>query len=158
MFADLLVSASPSLPDNIGDDPVIPDGTVTEWLVEGFGVITCEPNGILNLNRHLPVALGEVHLARQFELPSGGPVEIALGFSDELTLQLDEQVIFEGQQTFANLPEYAARGYVDANQHCVRQILAPGVHTLAACLKVTESFGWGLILSLQGEQIQLLPV
>jgi hypothetical protein len=153
------VSETSNLPKVEGPNPVKPAGVIDEWFVEGFGAIECGRKGTINLNRHLPVALGEVTLVRQFAMSTGGPVELKWGFSDELSLRLDDQVIFEGKQTWVRTgPDRAERGYVDVDQHRLQVVLDPGKHTLSARLKVTEYFGWGMILALLGEHVQLLPV
>jgi len=157
-FRDFRVSACQALPDLNWHRPVAPKGVVSEWFLEGFGTVECEPSGILNLNRYLPISLEEVHLTRQFEAPSDKALELAFGFSDELSLQLDDQVIFTGKTTFIGFSNYQERGYVDSEMHSVRQPVTKGIHRLTAKLKVTEGFGWGMILSIQGGDVGLLPV
>jgi hypothetical protein len=159
-FADLRVSERTSLPDPAGVAQ-LPSGehapgTITEWFLDGFGVVKCEGNGILNLNRYLPLTVGEVRLTRSFETLTHTPVDIAFGFSDELSLELDGSVIFSGQNLFQNVPAWAGRGYV-AQDTRQSHSLAPGSHQLTATLKVTEGFGWGMTLSIQGSQVRLLP-
>jgi hypothetical protein len=156
LFCDFRVSDA--VPVEEGETISPPGGAVDGWFMDGFGRVMCEPHGVLNLNRYLPRSLGEAFLTRQFELSTEQVVEIALGFSDELTLQVDDTLLFEGSQTFTGFEGYAARGYVTAEKENVRHVLSPGVHTLAAHLKVTEGFGWGLTLSLRGDGIRLLPV
>jgi hypothetical protein len=39
----------------------------------------------------------------------------------------------------------------------LRQELAPGRHSLAAALRVSEPFGWGLALAAHGEGLRWLP-
>jgi hypothetical protein len=112
---------------------------------------------VLNLNRHLPASLGKVLLRRHFELPAPADVELAFGFSDELSLSVDGQELFTGANTFQGFGNYAERGYVDLNANTVRLRLGPGKHQLSVAVKVTEPFGWGLIMALRGEGIQLLP-
>jgi len=126
--------------------------------VEGYGVVTCEPNGVINLNRHLPVSLGEVRLTRRFEMPEVEAVTFEFGFSDALSLELDGQVIFSGENTFTGFADYAARGYVELGEQSLRQVLAPGTHCLTAALRESEGFGWGLALSAHGEGLRWLPV
>jgi len=84
-------------------------------------------------------------------------LELEFGFSDELTLQIDDQVIFTGQHIFHDVPEWDQRGYV-ASTHRVQHIVAPGRHQLSATLKGTEPyFGWGLIVNLHAAHVRLLP-
>jgi hypothetical protein len=159
-FCDLRVSEKPSFfPTPMTQViPTISTGeTITEWFLEGFGKVACEANGILNINRYLPVVVGEVRLTRQIEGLADTPIEIDCGFSDELTLQLDDQTIFAGQNLFkGNGPNWADRGYVAPDTHIVHP-LTPGLHRLTAVLKVTEYFGWGLVLALRGGAFRLLP-
>jgi hypothetical protein len=137
--------------------PKAPQGLIEEWFLEGFGVVRCEPGGVLNLNRHLPVSTDEVVLTRQFESVSGGQVQLGLGFSDQLSLELDGEVILGGSNTFAGFADYGARGYAYAGMDTVPRMVTEGIHRLSARLRVTELFGWGLILALKGENVRLLP-
>jgi hypothetical protein len=135
----------------------IDSGNVTAWFVEGFGVVTCEPTGILNLNRYLPVALGEVRLTRSIDVLAAGSIDLDVGFSDELTLQIDDEVIFTGHHLFQGMSnDWATRGYVVPTTH-LQHTVAPGRHRLTATLKATEYFGWGLIINLHGDNFKLLP-
>ncbi|HTP10875.1 MAG TPA: hypothetical protein VMP08_21625, partial [Anaerolineae bacterium] len=96
-YCDLSVTPlEHDLPSAVGNCPIDPD-SIDEWFMAGFGVITCEPTRILNLNRYFPVALGEVRLTRLIDVLAAGPIELDVGFSDELTLQIDNKVIFTGQ-------------------------------------------------------------
>jgi hypothetical protein len=130
---------------------------IDEWFVDGFGGVACEPNGVLNLNRYLPAALGEVRLTRRFGAVAAAEVELAFGFSDELSLAVDEAEVFTGSNTFRGFDSYEDRGYVQLDAQSIRLPVEPGIHVLAATLKVTEGFGWGLILALRGAQARLLP-
>jgi hypothetical protein len=130
---------------------------IAAWFVEGFGVIACEPTGILNLNRYFPVGSGEVRLTRSIDAAAEETIELDVGFSDELTLQIDDEVIFTGRNVFQRMSaDWATRGYVEPTAH-VQHTLSPGRHWLTAILKDTEYFGWGLIVNLRGESIKLLP-
>ena len=80
------------------------------------------------------------------------------GFSDALSLELDRQMIFSGENTFKGFADRAARGYAEWGMQSLRQVLAPGVHHLAAVLQVSEPFGWGLALAAHGEELRWLPV
>jgi len=156
-FRELRVSTCDGLDIPRGEMPSASEGTVEAWFVEGYGVVTCEPNGVTNLNRYLPIWLGEVRLTRRFETPEGGVVTFELGFSDALSLELDGQVIFSGENTFQGFADRAARGYVELGGQSVRQVLTPGTHRLTAILQVSEGFGWGLVLAADGEGLQWLP-
>jgi hypothetical protein len=131
-------------------------GTLTEWFLEGFGTVTCEPSGILNLNRYLPITVGEVHLARQIEMLESGSLTFSVGFSDDLALQIDDQVIFTGQNTYQSSPNWADRGYVSMDEQ-VSHHLSQGPHTITATLKAKEFFGFGMILRIEGSEYRLLP-
>jgi len=141
-----------------GEVPCAAPGTVREWFVEEYGVVICEPNGVVNLNRYLPTSLGEVRMVRRFEMPQGGPVTFEFGFSDALSLELDGQVIFSGENTFKGFADRPARGYAEPGTESLRRVLAPGTHSLAAVLGASEPFGWGLGLAARGEGLHWLAV
>jgi hypothetical protein len=155
-FADLRASECQGLPEVEWDPPAAPEGVIDEWFVEGFGVVSCEPGGILNLNQYLPVSVEEVTLTRQLEAVSETELELGLGFSDELSLDLDGETIFEGTNTFSGFSSYEARGWVRRDHHSVAQKISRGTHRLTARLKVTEYFGWGLVVTLNGQNVSLL--
>jgi hypothetical protein len=156
-FSNLRVSTAQDLPRAGVTELALAPGAIMEWFVEGFGRAPCEPTGVLNLNRCLPASLGEARLVRRFEMPSAGQVELAIGFSDDLSLAVDGDPVFAGTNTFKGFGNYEERGYAHLGAHSVRLTLEPGIHHLAATLKVTEVFGWGLIVALRGEGIELLP-
>ena len=155
---DLRVSTCEGLDIPHGEMPSAAEGTVEAWFVEGYGVVTCEPNGVTNLNRYLPISLSEARLTRRFETPEGGAVTFEFGFSDALSLELDGQVIFSGENTFKGFANRASRGYVELGMQSSRQVLTPGTHRLTAVLQVSEGFGWGLALAAHGEGLRWLPV
>ena len=157
-FCELRVSTCDGLDIHQGEVPSAAEGAVEAWFAEGYGVVTCEPNGVLNLNRYLPTSLGEVRLVRRFETSEEGPVTFEFGFSDALSLELDGQVIFSGENTFKGFEDCAARGYAESGTQSLRQVLPPGAHRLAATLRVSEPFGWGLALAVHGERLHWLPV
>lgn len=140
--------------------PVLPKnpvkGTITEWFLEGFGKATTEPSGILNLNRYLPISTGEVRLVRDIAIESGETVTFQVGFSDELTLQIDEETIFQGENLFHSSPHWEERGYVSPTQ-LVSHSLSKGLHQITAILKAKEYFGFGMTMVVQGEHFTLLP-
>jgi hypothetical protein len=156
-FSNLRVSPCRALPADSLEVPEPPVGTIGEWFVDGFGCVACEPNGVLNLNRYLPASLGEARLTRRFETDAAGEVELAFGFSDELALSVDDTAVFSGRNIFHGFNGYEDRGYVHVDAQTVRLPLEPGIHTLAATLKVTEGFGWGLIAALRGMEVSLPP-
>jgi hypothetical protein len=155
-FCDLRVSTCDGLDIPHGEMPSAAAGTVEAWFVEGYGVVTCEPNGVVNLNRCLPISLGEARLIRRFET-QGGAATFEFGFSDALSLDLDGQVIFSGENTFKGFQDRTARGYAELGIQSLRQDLSPGMHCLAATLRVSEPFGWGLALAAHGEGLHWLP-
>jgi hypothetical protein len=155
-FADLRVLECQGLPEVEWQPPASPKGQIDEWFVEGFGVVSCEPGGILNLNRHLPVSVQEVTLTRQLEAASDTELQLGLGFSDELSLDLDGVTIFEGTNTFSGFGSYEERGWVHGDHYSVTRKISRGTHRLTARLKVTEYFGWGLVVTLKGENVSLV--
>ena len=157
-FSDLRVSACDGANIPPGETPSAAEGSLDAWFVEGYGAVTCEQNGAINLNRHLPMSLGEVRLTRRFEITEGGDVTFEFGFSDALALVVDGQMIFSGEHAFRGFSDRAARGYVESGMQSLRRMLAPGVHRLTAVLRVTEAFGWGLALAAHGEGLRWLPV
>ena len=132
-------------------------GMLLEWFLEGFGVVACEPSGILNLNRYLPVSVTQVRLVRVLEMLSDGCLTFSLGFSDVLSLQVDEQVIFTGENLFHSSPHWAERGYVSQDQQEVSLRLSKGRHRLSAELRAKEYFGFGMVLRITGSDCHLLP-
>jgi hypothetical protein len=144
------MSSSPARPESR-----VP-GTIDGWFLEGFGAVACEPNGILNLNRYLPVSVREVRLQRRMDLSEDGTLTFHIGFSDELSLKIDGQEIFSGSHTWKDSPEWAERGYVSPD-HRGERALPRGVHTVTAELKATEYFGYGLVLRIDGSPYTLLP-
>ena len=90
-------------------------------------------------------------------MPGDGSLAFQIGFSDDLTLQVDEKVIFTGQNTWKDTPEWSDRGYASLD-HSVRIDLTRGIHTLSASLKATEYFGFGMALRIEGSPHTLLPV
>jgi hypothetical protein len=157
-FADLRVSPCTGKEIPPGEVPVAPEGVIESWFVEGYGVVSCEPNGVLNLNRHLPASLGEVRLTRSFELSRDDEVRFEFGFSDELVLELDGEVVFEGERSFQGFADRAARGYAELAEPAVQRRLAAGEHRLDVRLRVKEGFGWGLVFAGHGEGLRWLPV
>lgn len=147
-----------STPVFVGSTSQSPTGVLNEWFLEDFGRVACEPNGILNLNRYLPATVSEARLTRRFEAFTNESVEFTFGFSDNLSLQLDDEVLFTWQNTYSDSLNWSERGYVDFNQFSIHRSLAPGIHRLTAVLKVSEPFGWGLSLVLRGGKVRLLAV
>ena len=152
------VSACERLETPGAEAPTIAEGVVETWFVEGYGVVACEPNGAINLNRYLPTSLEKVRLLRRFETSNDGEVTFEFGFSDSLSLALNDKVVYKGENTFAGFADRAARGYVELGMACVRQSVSAGSHCLAAELELSEAFGWGLVLAARWEGLRWLPV
>lgn len=157
-FCDLRVRPLDEPIPGAGQPASAPPDAVTAWFAEGFGVIACEPNGLANLNRYLPAALGEIRLTRRFELAAPAEVTLAFSFSDILTLELDGAAVFEGETRFKGFADRIGRGYVEPRAHILRKSLESGIHRLTAALKVAEPFGWGLALSAHADGLRWLPV
>ncbi|MFC1850672.1 hypothetical protein ACFL27_10810 [candidate division CSSED10-310 bacterium] len=156
-FRSLSVTTCPEGAITSGSKPRSPDETVQAWFLEDFGVVTCEPNGVLNLNRYLPHSWGEVCLVRYFDKLEPGPVMFDLGFSDMVRLELDDQLIFEGTNTFKDFSNRAARGYAELGAFSRQHVVSAGHHCLTARLRMSEPYGWGLILAVLGDHIHWQP-
>jgi len=104
----------------------------------------------------LPVSVEQVCLTRWIEVMESGDYIFHVGFSDELLLQVDEQIILAGTNTFSDSPHWSERGYVSMDKQVV-QPLAPGLHKLTAALKAKEPFGFGLALRIEGGKHTILP-
>jgi hypothetical protein len=153
IWDDLPSSSSTSFPAPTGEPS---PGLVTEWFLEGFGKVTCEPSGILNLNRYLPITVEQVRLVRWIEMLESGSLTFSIGFSDELSLQIDDQVIFTGQNIYQSTPLWSDRGYVSMDKQ-VSHPLSRGQHSITATLKAKEFFGFGMALRIEGSEYRLLP-
>jgi hypothetical protein len=156
-FSDLRVSSCERLETRAVESPSVAEGVVETWFVENYGVVACEPNGVVNLNRYLPASLGKARLVRRFEMCEEAEITFEFGFSDVLTLELDGEVVCSAENTFRGFEDRAARGYVELGTGAVRRMLARGSHQLAAELSVSEGFGWGLILAAHGPGLRWLP-
>ncbi len=128
-----------------GESPSVLDGLIEKWQLQGVGEVAVEPNGALNLNRRLPVSASPAHLAHRFSLSQGQQVEFAFGFSDELTLAIDGQQLFHGENLWQDMQAgYDTHGYIIAGQQLASQWLGAGEHELTADLAASEGFGWGI--------------
>jgi hypothetical protein len=156
-FCDLRISGREGSQIPRGEMAGTVEGTVSNWFLEGYGVVGCEPHGVLNLNRCLPLIYGQARLVRRFEMAARGAVGFEFGFSDSLALELDGQLIFDGRNTFQGFADRAARGYVELESQSLEQVLEPGSHCLTALLGASEGFGWGLALAVHGEGLRWLP-
>ncbi len=140
-----------------GPKPKLPAGLIREWGMKGYGALFCEPNGVLNLNRYLLPAKVPARLVRRFEAERPTEITLRFGFSDELTLALDQEILFTGTNRFQGLANEAERGWIQPGAQQVRRKISPGRHEITAALQVTEPFGWGMTMELQGKFIRLLP-
>lgn len=134
----------------------MPAGAVMEWFLDGFGVVDAEANGILNLNRYLPVSEQAVRLTCEMRVDEAGEFVFHLGFSDEITFQVDGEDVFTGENLFHVSPKWEERGYVRPDQS-IRRSLSQGTHRLTAILKAREYFGFGLALNIEGAGYHVLP-
>lgn len=142
---------SPSGSSGLREDVYKSPGLVEEWFLEGFGRVKCEPGGVLNLNRYLPITLSEARLVRRLVAERETQLKVAFGFSDVIELALDDQVLYEGEHLYEK-----SLGYVSLD-HMMECPLSPGEHTLAVTLSRTEFFGWGMIMALEGPGVRLKP-
>lgn len=134
----------------------LPAGAVMEWFLDGFGVVDAEASGILNLNRYLPVSEQAVRLTREMRVDEAREFVFRLGFSDEITFQVDGEDVFTGENLFHVSPKWEERGYVRPDQS-IRRYLSQGAHRLTTILKAREYFGFGLALNIEGAGYHLLP-
>lgn len=156
-FCDLRVRPLAEPVSSTGQVASPPPDALTAWFAEGLGVIACEPNGVANLNRVLPVGLGPLRLTRRFELAAPAEMALSLGFSDALRLEVDGDTIFEGETHFKDFGERSGRGYAEAQGYSLRLPLEAGIHRLTATLKAAEPFGWGLTLAARATGLRWLP-
>jgi hypothetical protein len=157
-FCDFQVVECEKLEVPNGEVQSIAEGVIETWFVEGYGVVSCEPNGTVNLNRYIPISMEKARMLRSFETFEGGEIRFDFGFSDVLTLELDGEVVYYGENRFAGFTDRAARGYAELGMESVSVVVASGKHELAVEVEVSEGFGWGLVLSARGEKLRLLPV
>ena len=150
-FAELRVSTCstldlPPAPPPPAASESVSAGTVDAWFVEGYGVVAA-PGGRLVLNHYLPATMGQARLMRRFEAREEGEVRLRFGYSDALSLTLDGREVYAGECTFSGFDDRSARGYAELGHVEVRETVTPGTHTLVAALRVSEPFGWGLVLA-----------
>lgn len=153
-FRDLRISDSSRISDMnfIDTNESMPEGVITKWFLHDYGLVTCEANGRLNLHRYLPASVSEARLTRKFELNNESTVTLKFGFSDEITLFIDEKIVFEGEKKFTISSEWNDQGYVSFS-HELTLPLSSGAHCIDIRLKRTETFGFGFCLSLLNDQL-----
>jgi hypothetical protein len=156
-FCDLTVKpfGIESFPPSEQPSP-IPD-LIEAWFLEDYGVVLCEPNGTLNLNRFLPITVKSARLSRRFEINQLEDLCFKFGFSDRLSLNIDGKEIFNGEHTFKGFDDRDARGYIEAGMVSCTPQINPGIHLLSATLEVSEPFGWGIVLGVESETLRWLP-
>lgn len=148
---------SPRIIDHPRNEVPLPQGTVMEWGLEGYGAVFCEPNGVLNINRYLPATQGVARLKRRFEVKRETEMEMNFGFSDELLMTLNEEICFSGTHLFKGFQNIQDQGSVLQEANRITKKLKKGFYQVCAQLKVSEPFGWGISLRVQGENIEWLP-
>lgn len=155
-FSNLMVDDDlPVFPEMPVAHPLMAD-MVTAWYMDGYGLVEAEANGLINLNRYLPVTAKEVKLVREFVLTEETRVTFKAGFSDEIDLKVDGQTVFTGTNLFHVSPNWNERGYVALNE-TILSSLEKGKHRLEAVLKSTEYFGFGMGLAVEGRGLTWLP-
>jgi hypothetical protein len=90
-------------------------------------------------------------------MAADGVLAFQIGFSDELSLQVDGKDVFTGECTWKDTPEWSDRGYASL-EHRVELTLSRGLHTITAVLKATEYFGYGMALQIVGGSHKLMPI
>jgi len=147
-FRDLRLSSVAEMPKGAGVIPRQPAGLVKGWEADGLGVLACEPNGTINLNRYLPVETKAVTLRKRFTTGRARTLLLSFGFSDVLELSLDGEQVYSGEHLWRDLPVWKERGYVDIHYAQVTLEVPAGEHELVAQLGKKEYFGWGLIMKM----------
>jgi|HigsolmetaGSP11D_1036233.scaffolds.fasta_scaffold01710_6 hypothetical protein len=130
------------------------NGLITEWFLHDYGQVQCDANGTLNLNRYLPLAVTEARLTRKFQLHEPAHVTLNFGFSDEISIRLDGEMVYEGENKFQGITN--TLGYVSLDKQVSRSMPA-GTHTLDILLRRTEYFGFGLRAQLAANHCKLWP-
>ncbi len=154
-FRNLKVTTQREMEDQRGKSAQAPSGVISAWKLPGGKILTCEPTGILNLNRYLQPSQEGIKVFRDFHLTAPGKVAISLGFSDKLTLYIDGEEVFNGEHLFKGFDDIPSRGWVTSDYKNIELSLESGVHKIEAELKVTEPFGWGFIITLSGQNLVL---
>ncbi len=155
LFRNLRISAPKDITGAKGAHPQIPPGTVTSWQLQDGKILECEPTGILNLNRHMPLSPEAVKISRSFHLPAPAKVHIGFGFSDNLALFIDGKEMFRGSNVFKGFKDLPSRGWVTPDRETLELQLPAGNHRVEVELKAAEPFGWGIILTLNGPGLRL---
>jgi hypothetical protein len=152
-FRNLKVGAPKEINDLKGKSAEAPLAAILDWKLQDGKILKCEPNGILNLNRYMPPSNKAMKVSRDFHLSAPVKVEIGIGFSDTLKLFIDGEEIFQGENLFKGFKDIPSRGWVSPDYKNIKLQLNPGNHTIEAELRVKEAFGWGLLLTLKGQNL-----
>jgi len=154
-FRNLKVAAPKEINDLKGKSVEAPLGAILDWKLQDGRILKCEPNGILNLNRYMPPSNNAMKVSRDFHLSAPAKVEIGIGFSDTLKLFIDGDEIFQGENLFKGFKDIPSRGWVSPDYKNIELQLNPGNHRIEAELQVKEAFGWGLLLTLKGQNLTM---
>ncbi len=157
-FRNLRIGSPRDIDEQCGVAPEAPSDVITEWTLLGYGPVKCDGSGILNVNRYLDASHKEATLVRKFEVSKPTTIEMHLGYSDSLTLEIDGETVATGSHTFAGFADRATRGWVEPDTEKIRRRVESGTHELTARLLISEPFGWGLVVRLRGEDLRLLPL
>ncbi len=154
-FRNLKVTTPKKIKGLKGKSAVAPQGAILDWKLQDDRILKCEPNGILNFNRYMQPSKNAVKVSREFHLSAPGKVKIGIGFSDSLILYIDGEEIFRGENIFKGFEDIPSRGWVYLDFKNIELLLKAGTHTIEAELKVTEAFGWGLLVTLMAPSLTL---
>ena len=154
-FRNLKITAPKDIANLKGIPALAPLGAIPDWKLEGGGILKCEPNGVLNLNRYMQPSKEAKKISRKFHLVSSTIVTLGIGFSDVITLYIDGKKVYDGTHLFKGFADIPSRGWVTPNFEKLELPLEAGTHEITAELKVTEPFGWGLVITLNGQGIDL---
>ena len=157
-FRNLKVTAPKEINDLKGKSAEAPLEAILDWKLTDSRILKCEPNGILNLNRYMPPPNNAMIVSRDFHLSAPSKVEIGIGFSDTLKLFIDGDEIFQGENLFKGFTDIPSRGWISPDFKNIELQLNPGNHRIEAELQVKEAFGWGLLLTLKGQNLTLQSI
>ncbi len=154
--------ASP-LATNKAVQPLPPTGTLTPWEVAGpvqsekgavttlpqlkdWRAVAVEETGLVNFNRALgPVRGRWTGFARTtVKAPDGRTVLLELGYSDDVTVFLNGELVYTGVNGFESRhPEYM--GFVKPDFEKVALKLRPGDNEIVLAVTDDQRFGWGFV-------------
>jgi len=76
---------------------------------------------------NLNASVSEARLSRRFRVHEQTDVQLNFGFSDEISIRIDDELVFEGEHKFQGITN--SLGYVSLDKQ-VSVSLSPGIHTL----------------------------